>query len=212
MDPETEQTNPVDGAQARPEADNSGDSDLDSFLNQYHEQIQQEATPKATEPKAEPRLVKPDLSALDPVIKFAKTKMEQEQQETLQNDINTTVDEIAKGEAFEGLPKGLVRDMVVARAFDDPAFDKAFQNRATDPSGWNTAKQAAAAALAERVQGIVQKQEEAGDRDDIEAAKAAVEGVSDSENDDSGPSVAEMAKMSDAAFNQLIEEELAKAQ
>lgn len=208
MDSETEQTITDDGAQARPESDQSGDSDLNSFLNEYHEQIQQETKPKAT-PAAQ--VVKPDLSALDPVIQFARKKMAQEEQETLQNDINATVDEIAKGEAFEGLPRDLVYDMVVASAYRDPAFDKAFQNRSTDPTSWSAAKKSAAAALAERVKGIVQKQEETNDRDDIEAAKAAVQNVSDSEHEDTGPSVHEMAKMSDAEFNQLIEEELAKA-
>lgn len=208
LDSETEQTNSDDGARGRSESDNSGDSDLslDSLLNEYQQETKPKAEPK---PDVQTRLVKPDLSELDPVIKFAKARMEQEQRDTFEKDVLTTVDEIAKGEAFEGLPKNLVHDMVIARAFHDPSFDKAFQNRAEDPSGWKAAKKAAAADLAERVKDVARKAEE-GDRDDIEAAKAAVQDVSDTEHVDTGPSVAQMRKMSDADFNQFLEEELAK--
>lgn len=211
LDSETEQTNSADDAQGRSEADNSGDSELETLLNNFQEQTQQETKPKA-EPKAspEPRVVRPDLSKLDPVIRFAEAAMKKEQRETFEKDVDAAVDRISSGEAFEGLPKKTVRRFLISHAFDNSDFDKAFQNRADNPAAWDAALKDAQSVLAEEIKEIPLAREEKNDRDDIEAAKAAVQDVSDSENDDSGPSVAEMASMSDAAFNQFISEELAK--
>jgi hypothetical protein len=195
MDPETDETNAVDPVQGQIETDASGEPDLNSLLQQYEEGTK----PKATAPQ-------PDLSKLEPVIRFAEAEMATRQKETFENDVNSAVETIGEDESFKALPKTLTRRMLVAYAFDNPAFDKAFQNKASDPTGWDAALSTAKATLAEEIKELpLQK----GSRDDIEAAVATVQDTGPAD-ENTGPNVAKMAKMSDFEWQQFLEEELAK--
>jgi len=199
MEPDTETANADEASFGQQESDTSGDSDLTSLLEQYEEGTK----PKAVAP------TQPDLSKLDPVIKFAEAEMATRQKESFEKDVNDAVEKIGSDESFKALPKTLTRRMLVAYAFDNPEFDKAFQTKAQNPRAWEAALSQAKTALAEEIKDIPLQ---SGDRDDIEAAKAAVQDVgSGSSGDDTGPSVAKMAKMSDAEWQIFLEEEIAKA-
>jgi hypothetical protein len=205
MEPETELENVDDGAQGRPESDTSGDSELDSLLQEFEQGTT--ARPKAKPAAAKPSVVRPDLSELNPVIEFAKTEMQNRKQEAFNTDVDKAVDTLASSESFTALPKELVRDLLVAHAFNDPAFDEAFQNRAKNPSGWEAALKAAEPAIAKKVGGLTPAEAEAATRDDIEAATATVADTSDPSDDDvdEGPSVAERIAMTDTEWRRYLE-------
>ena len=194
MEPETDQTNTAEPVHGQTEAGDSGESDLNSLLQQYEE---------GTKPKAVAQ--QPDLSKLDPLIRFAEAEMATRQKESFENDVNSAVDTIGEDESFKALPKTLTRRLLVAYAFDNPAFDKAFQNKASDPNTWESALNTAKTALAEEIKELPL----ASNRDDIEAAVATVQDTG-SADETPGVSVAKMAKMSDTEWQSFLEEELAK--
>jgi len=199
MDPNTEEGTMSDDGQGRSEGAASGASDLDSLLSEYQE---------GTKPKAEAKVV-PDLSKLEPVIRFAEAEMQNKQRETFDKDVNAAVEKVREGEEFKSLPAALTRRMLVAYAFDNQDFDAAFQNRAKNPTAWDTALDKARSELAEEVKDLNITARK--DRDDIEAAKATVDGITvDSSSDDDGPSVIELSKMSDTEWRNYLDEELRK--
>jgi hypothetical protein len=147
------------------------------------------------------------------MVKWVETQMEKEQKATFDTDVDAAVERMAEGEAFKGLPKTLVHDGIVALAFKNKAFDKAFENRVSDPTAWDVAQKAAGETLAERFKDLPRPEEEAApdNRDDIEAAKATVAGVQTASSKDDGPSITDMIKMSDTAWRNLLDEEIAAA-
>lgn len=208
MEPDTEQTTLTDGGQGRPEDGNSGDSDLSHFLNEYGQQMDGEGTTKAAQPAPAPTTVKPDLSELKPVLQFVENEMKRKTQETFNQDVDKAVDTLAGQESLTALPKDLVRDMLVAHAFNNADFDKAFQNRADNPAAWDTALMGAEGVLAEKVKGLTVQQQESNDRGDIEAAVATVQDVTDptAEDTDDGPTVAQKIAMSDTQWRDYLAE------
>lgn len=207
MDTQTEQTSMTDDPQEGSEVVNSGDSELelDSLLNQFERETKPKPEPKPA-PQQRPRQA--DMSRLDPVIKFAEAEMRRTQQETFDRDVNTAVEKIRGEEAFKDLPEKLVRRMTIAYAFDNKGFDEAFQNRSEDPAAWDRALKQAAADLAEEVADL-KRAEPDTDRDDIEAATAAVRDTMAPSDVEEGPSAAEKAGWSDSKWQQYIEEKLA---
>lgn len=203
MEPDTEQTSEADDAQGRSEAVNSGDSELDSLLKEFERETKPE--PKRTQSPARP---KADFSRLDPVIKFAEAEMRRSERETFDRDVNAAVEKIRADEAFKGLPEKLVRRMTIAYAFDNKAFDEAFQKRSDNPGAWDNALKQAARDLAEEVKDL-RREEPDTSRDDTEAALAAVRDVTEAQEQDDGPSAAEKASWSDAKWQQYIEQKLA---
>ena len=214
MDPNTEQTNTVDGGQGLSETDTSGESELNSLLDEF----EKGAAPKTETPPVQPdtKVIRPDLSKLDPVIKYAEAAMQRDQKEAFERDVDAAVEKIASNDALKGFPKEFVRKMTIAHAFDDKSFDSAFQNRSDSPNEWEAAIDKAGSLFAEQVKGLSVAPEEKAPaeeqvgRDDIEAAKATVDGVQDDNAQaDEGPSVVERANMSDTEWrNYLAEREL----
>lgn len=198
-DPYSDQTTGADAGHGQTEDANSGDSDLNSLLNEYEE---------GTKPKVEKTVVQPDLSKLDPVIQFAEAEMQRSQREAFDKDVNAAVERVAEGEKFQSLPKKLTRRMLVAYAVDNQDFNKAFENRSQNPSAWDAAIAKAQDELSNEVEGLVVT---SNDRDDIEAAKATVDGVvTDPSDAEDGPSAAELSNMSDTEWRRFIDEELSK--
>jgi flagellar motility protein MotE (MotC chaperone) len=198
-DPYSDQTNSPNADYGQSEGANSGDSDLNSLLNEYQE---------GTKPAVEKTVVQPDLSKLDPVIRFAEAEMQRTQRESIEKDVSAAVDRVAEAEKFQSLPKTLTRRMLVAYAFDNKDFDTAFNNREQNPAAWDAAIAKAQEELSSEVEGL---NFASSDRDDIEAAKAAVDGVVDVSSDaDDGPSAAELSNMSDTEWRRFIDEELSK--
>ena len=199
-DPYSDQTTGPDAAHGQTEGANSGDSDLNSLLEEYQE---------GTKPAVEKTVVQPDLSKLDPVIRFAEAEMSRQQRESIDRDVNAAVDRVAEAEKFKDLPKTLTRRMLVAYAFDNKDFDTAFNNREQNPAAWDAAIAKAQEDLGAEVADL--NITSSNDRDDIEAAKAAVAGVvTDPSDVDDGPSAAELSNMTDTEWRRFIDEELSK--
>jgi len=138
---ETDLKNATDPASGQSEVENSGDSDLASLLSEYEEGTQPKAVTAPT----------PDLSKLAPVIKFAEQAMAASQKETFEKDVNSAVDTLSEDEAFKALPKTITRRMLIGYSFDNPNFDKAFEQRSQNPRIWDAALKEARSALAEEV-------------------------------------------------------------
>lgn len=200
-DPRTEQTSASNAGHGRMEGADSGGSDLDSLLKEY-----EEGTKAA--PRSKPS---PDLSKLDPVIKFAEAEMTRRNRESVDKDVDSAVDTVSGMDAFKGLPKTLVRRMLIAHAFDNASFDEAFQQRGKNPKLWNDALTEAGTLLAEEIKDL--PRDTGKDRDDIEAAKATVNGTRQTggDDDDDEVDIAALAGMSDVEWRRYVDGELAKA-
>lgn len=168
----------------------SGNADLDSLLSEFEEGTKPE--PKKTQKRERP----------DEVTQFVREIMAERQRKQVDTDIGNAVEAVAKSEAFKGVPKNLVRRMLISHAYDNPAFDQAFQKRGEDPAGW----QAAVSKASEELSADIQDLPKVDARDDVEAAKATVEGTSSGKSESSdGPAVADLMNMSDAEFRRYKE-------
>jgi len=146
---------------------------------------------------------------LDPVIEFAKGEMARKQQESLDGDIAKAVEVIQKADdALKGVNPKLIQGLMEAYAREDPGFAKAFEDRGKNPKGWEAALVEGSKFALDLLNDLPGNK----GRDDLEAAKAAVDGTStDSTPKDDEPDIAEIQKLSDFDFKQRLQEEIAKA-
>lgn len=150
-----------------------------------------------------------DSKDLEPVIQFAKDEMDRKQKESLDGDIANAVD-VIKGadDSLKDVNPKLIQGLMEAYAREDKSFVKAFEQRGDNPKAWQDALVGGSKFAADLLGDI-----KGGDRDDIEAAKAAVDGTStEPASSDDGLSGPELRKLSDVDFRQRLAEEVAKAE
>ena len=111
---------------------------------------------------------------LQPVIEFAKSEMTRKQQESLDGDIANAVEVIqgADDSLKEVNPK-LIQGLMETYAREDKSFVEAFEKRGENPKAWQNALIEGSKFAVDLLSDL-----RGGDRDDIEAAKAAVDGTS----------------------------------
>ena len=197
----TENQNGADDAQpGGAEAASSGESELGALLREY----ETDRTPETKSNGDVGRLVK----GLQPVIEYAKDRMVKDQNDAVQSDLNHAFKFVTEQEELKGLKSSTVRGFLEAYGIDHPDFATAFQNRGKNPEAWTEALSKGRDWLKEEFSGFSQS----SDRADLEAAQAAVTGTTDQVPDaKDGPSSTEMFAMSDIAWENYMESELAKA-
>lgn len=111
---------------------------------------------------------------LAPVIRFAESKMIEEVKATIDKEVESAISTLTADEAFKGTPKRLARGFLEAWAIENPEFKQAFEQRKSNPKGWEKALSDASTGFAEDMG----KMPGNSVRSDVEAARAAVRGTS----------------------------------
>ncbi len=199
----TGKQNTADERVASPEAV-PGESELDSLLKEY------ESSPQSTA-QATTSDVGRVLSHLKPVVDYAKFSMEKDQKDAVDQDIAKAYEFIQEDEELKGLKTTHVRGFLEAYAVENPSFAKAFKERAQSPEAWKSALESGRDWLKGEFGGM-SKSGVSSDLTDLEAAKAAVAGTTESAaSKDDGPTPTEMFAMSDQKFKQLMDRKIAEA-
>ena len=123
----TERPNGTDGGAAPRAEASTAESELDKLLKGFDDGTKPE---KPAEPNA--MLVK----RLEPVIRFAQAKMESDQRDALNADIESAMKFIKEPDELKDVSNMLTRGYVEAYAMHDPTFLSAFNARKADPKQW----------------------------------------------------------------------------
>ena len=194
----TEKQNGADDAQpGGAEAASSGESELGALLKEYETDRTPEAKPNGDVARV--------LQGLKPVVDYAKDRMVKDQNDAVQSDLDNAFKFVTKDEELKGLKSTVVRGFLEAYGIDHPDFATAFQSRGKNPEAWNDALSKGRDWLKEEIAGF----SKSSDREDLEAAQAAVSGTTDQvPNAKDGPSPAEMFDMSDVDWQKFMDREL----
>lgn len=196
----TENQNATDSAQpGSTEGASSGESELDALLKEY----ETDRTPE--KPNGDTALL---MKGLKPVIEYAQGRMVKDQADVVKGDLDDAYKFVTEQEELKTLKSSTVRGFLEAYSVDHPDFAKAFQNRAESPEQWKEALSKSRDWLKEEFTGMSQT----SDRDDIEAAQAAVTDTTDEvPTGKGGKTAAEMFAMSGVEWQNYMDAELAKA-
>lgn len=159
----TDRPNTTDGGAAPRAEASQAESELDKLLKGFDEGTKPE---KPTEPNV--KLVK----ELEPVINFAKSRMESEQVAAYQADVEKATKFLKGLDETKDVPDRIVRGFLKDYADDDQSFANAFRSRRTDPKGWDAKLTEAQKAFAEELKALPLNRV----KTDITAARAAVSG------------------------------------
>lgn len=134
-----------------------------------------------------------------PVIRFAEGQMVEKVKAEIDKEVETAVSSITSQDEFKDVPKRLARGFLEAWALENPEFKTAYEHRKANPKGWQSALSAAGQGFAEDMKGFGSK---GGNiRSDVEAAKAAVRGTSNTQPPPpKQKSAAELRAMPDGEF------------
>lgn len=143
-----------------------------------------------------------------PVIKYAETQMVKEVKAEIDGEVKSAIGFLKSQEEFKDVPDRVARGYLESYAQENPSFKKAYDQRKSDPKGWQSAKEEAAKAWQEDMQGWGGRTV----RSDVEAAKASVRGTSSAPPPPQRQkSTAELNKMSDHDFAEYKRELAARA-
>lgn len=168
------------------EASNSAESDLDSLIDEYNGEDGKPApTPDVS------RL----LETLKPVVRHVEADMLQKRTIAQTKAVDDAVAAFKNDDAVKNIDDEIALGYMMARHDRDPVFKTAFENRLSDPGAWDKVLEGAR-------NGLIDKMGVNTVRSDIEAAAAAVAGVSVEQPspEDGEPSVAEKFSMSDTEW------------
>lgn len=135
------------------------------------------------------------FKALEPVVRYAESKMVAEQTAAVDADVSAAVKLVrAEANLDEKVPDEFVEAHLHRKAAKDPQFAKAWESRGENQDGWKARLKDEASSLKE----LMQKLPGNAVRTEIEAAHAAVRGVSHSPSGNADqPSPTQMFQMND---------------
>lgn len=188
------------GAESRSE--DSGSS-FDELMNEFERET---SKPK---PKADSKVLK-DFSEL---ADYVRQERSEKAQQAVEADIAKAVDFLAESDGLKSVPKDFLREVLEGHGSRNQALNQAFQNRAKDPEAWNKALGQARDRIADTLKGL-RGGSKSKDRDDLEAARAAVAGTDNdvSASDEDLPAVPDMMNMSGVEWRNFMQKQEAKAQ
>lgn len=132
-----------------------------------------------------------------PVIRFAEGQMVEKVKAEVDKEVETAVSAITGQEDFKGVPKRIARGFLEAYAMETPEFKQAYEQRKSNPKGWQSALDTASKSFAEDMKGFGGSTV----RSDVEAAHASVRGTSSAPPPpQKAKSASELRKLSDGEF------------
>lgn len=196
-------------AQTGAQAAQSGDTALDQLLADWQKQGNStNADPSQSQSTVSGATV---LESLKPVVEFAQNELTNKSAERIQSDMDAAVTFLNEDDSLKGLKGNMAMGMLEAYAREDPTFAKSFEQRGESPLQWREHLEKARDWVKETITDFSGASQESV-RDDLEAAKAAVQGQTNrADNTSEGPSAVEMFNMSDTDFEALKAAERAKA-
>ena len=197
-DPNQNETDPT--ANAGGEDTTSGEPDaLSEFLGEFSQDVSTPKTETDTDTKGSGLDTTQLLKGLQPVVRYVESEMDAKdatvKRAAQDKEIGGYVDFMAEDDALKDTNRRVLRGFLEASYSEDPEFKTAYDNRSTDSTGWQTALGAVRTTLAEEEGGKIEA------RSDVEAAVAAVKGVSpEPAPPDDAEAASNMFDMSDQEF------------
>jgi hypothetical protein len=156
------------------DTESDGGVDYDKLLDEYQER----KTPATRQESVDPAF-RDLLKEFKPIAEVAQRHLDKEvaseQQKTVEDAINT----VKGDESLSGVSDAIVEGYLNLKYQKDPEFKSAFEARSENPSLWDTALVNAREALSKEISSM----KGSSDKDDTEAALAAVKGTSQTELD-----------------------------
>ena len=189
---------------AQGQADESGSkSALSDLINEYESQ------------KDSGKQVLDALKAVEPAVKYVEKREALDNKERLDGMINTAIDKVLESDDLKDfkdrIPRRLVHGFLGARTESDKEFSDVMRRHYAegDETAFNAQIEKARTDFVTDLKGLVGK----SDRDDIEAAKAAVSGQTSTPPPEKSdlPAPEDMFEMSGQEFNKLLKTEIRKA-
>lgn len=149
--------------------DSEGEFDWESELLQQQAKPQQPAQP-------DPAIAKL-REEFTPIAQVAKSHMEHEAAKAEQETIAKAIEAVKADESLSNVSDKIVEGYLNLQYVRDSAFKEAFDNRAGNPTAWNSALKAASESLSGEMGSI----KGSNDADDTAAALATVKGTSETE-------------------------------
>lgn len=193
----TDTPNPTD-ATATPGAEaGAAEADINQLLNEFDSaSAPKQPTPSTTTPRTSAKTV---VERLAPVIQFAEKTMAKEQKQEFEKGVSEAVAQVKAADELKALPEAFVRGYLFDHAERDPDFNKAFVERAQNPTAWKSQLEKARASAVEAMKGVPdQKVSET-----IAAARAAVAG-------DTSTVPADSDRLPNEKLNQMSDGEFAR--
>lgn len=199
----TESKNTDGSAAPSTEASSQDQSELSRLIAEYEGADDGKAVAKA-------------LKSIEPVVDYVKEDQRTKAKDRFDNMIKQATDHLLEGDDLKVFketaknPERLARGYLEALAREDRDFENAANDffKGENEKGWKTHLDAAKTAFVEEFGALKDMKA----KDDVEAARLAVQGQTDSPPPDEGPSVAKMFSMSDQEWEDHMAEELSKAQ
>ena len=173
---------------------------VDSLLAEYDEQVTPLVVKTPDTPAAKPAGQEESLAPVDNTqLSYVTNYVETQQKKETQQDIKSAVDTIkGANEVLKGIPDTMIRGHLHDLATGDTRFLRAFQDRHSNPGGWNKILGSIAGNLAKEVATPVDENLS----DTMSSLRASVNTGSPSKSD--GPSDEEVANMTDQQFNEYV--------
>jgi len=189
----TENQTAADGSQSGDtQAGASGDSDFERLISSFDE-------PVKTEPNRSEPSIKDVLKAIKPVVDFANGERTTRETAAVEKSIGEIVDYMTEPDETKELPKRFVRGFLAEYSREHPDIQKSYQERSTNPTAWKAVLEQARTELLNDAKSLPRDKVAS----DVRAAKAAVQGTTQkAAKTDDGPSVMEMANMSNHDWEQ----------
>ena len=141
--------------------------------------------------------------AVQPAVDFVNEVKAEKQRERFDADVKDILGFFSKAVELKGLPEKLQRGFIETHAQDDPDFNTAFENKASNPKAWEVAKEKARDALTEMVSELPGSKV----RTDVKAALASVDGDTGTPASYDRPSPVKLMNMPDWEWKQYKEEQ-----
>ena len=176
-------------------------SELESLISEYDE------TAGAPEPTPNAEIGKL-TKAIQPVVDYVNADRAEKQQKQIKADVKDITGFFSEAEELKDIPDELKRGFIEAHAQDNADFGKAFDNKAENPKAWEAARETARDKFTE----LVSKLPGSTVRTDVEAAKAAVDGTTETIPSGEGPSPVQKMRMGPKEWRDYKEEQERQAE
>ena len=178
-----------------------GETELDTLLNEFDTADSISKSDLQNVVKA----IQPVAESIAPVVKYVNDEREKRATDAFNKDIEEAVAFLIEPEDLKEIPAEFAQGYLEVHATKHPEFKTAFEGKEKNPSEWQTQLAKARDEFAELAKGIPGATEQTDVRTDVEDAVAAVQGLTETPAEQTGPTIAEKANMSDQKWKEYTD-------